>query len=491
MSKTRPSIHAITALGLCASAGLAQSDIEWASPVDGDFGVAANWLPAVVPGATDTAVLGGTGPYTVRAESVAVGSLVLANPAASLRVLPGASLTLAGSMSGSGEVVVGDGLSSDNASVLLQDTAVIRGVVRLNGLASTDAVIRNPGGLSVVGDEGRVVGQGRLGGAWISTGVMGPGPGDTLSLGGCTVVGGGVRNLVDGRINLGWATLDGVLIETNGGEFDLRDTLLVGSTIRGSLVVKTGNNVDLGAGVTIEDEIVVGDARPVSNAFLYLLEGVVQDGVVRLHGFTSADATVRAVAGSGGSGTPGRMGAQGVLAGQGTIIGLRTEGVIAPASPTGPIGHIRPQNRLTLDPTAKIEIDVASAHADGFDRVDGATTIIVDGTLAVRFLDGFRPEPGDRFECIRGSVILGAFARVQLPDVPAVGPAHVVYTDQSVLVVVCAADRDGDGELTIFDFLVFQNQFDAGDLRADLDGDGALTIFDFLVFQNRFDAGCA
>ncbi len=54
----------------------------------------------------------------------------------------------------------------------------------------------------------------------------------------------------------------------------------------------------------------------------------------------------------------------------------------------------------------------------------------------------------------------------------------------------CRADIDGDGELTIFDFLAFQNLFDAGDLAADFDGDGALTIFDFLVFQNEFDMGC-
>ena len=54
----------------------------------------------------------------------------------------------------------------------------------------------------------------------------------------------------------------------------------------------------------------------------------------------------------------------------------------------------------------------------------------------------------------------------------------------------CAADLDADGELTIFDFLAFQNRFDAGSLETDFDGDGALTIFDFLAFQNAFDLGC-
>ncbi|MEQ8844905.1 MAG: GC-type dockerin domain-anchored protein [Phycisphaerales bacterium] len=54
----------------------------------------------------------------------------------------------------------------------------------------------------------------------------------------------------------------------------------------------------------------------------------------------------------------------------------------------------------------------------------------------------------------------------------------------------CRADLDGDGQLTIFDFLAFQNLFDMGDPAADFDGDGDLTIFDFLAFQNEFDAGC-
>ncbi|MEQ9095050.1 MAG: GC-type dockerin domain-anchored protein [Phycisphaerales bacterium] len=54
----------------------------------------------------------------------------------------------------------------------------------------------------------------------------------------------------------------------------------------------------------------------------------------------------------------------------------------------------------------------------------------------------------------------------------------------------CRADLDGDGTLTIFDFLAFQNLFSAGDPRADFDGDGSLTLFDFLAFQNEFAAGC-
>ncbi|UYV13340.1 MAG: hypothetical protein NCW75_03420 [Phycisphaera sp.] len=54
----------------------------------------------------------------------------------------------------------------------------------------------------------------------------------------------------------------------------------------------------------------------------------------------------------------------------------------------------------------------------------------------------------------------------------------------------CAADLDGDGDLTVFDFLEFQTLFDAGDVRADVFYDGRLDIFDFLAFFNQFQTGC-
>ncbi|MFG0285574.1 MAG: GC-type dockerin domain-anchored protein [Phycisphaerales bacterium JB039] len=56
---------------------------------------------------------------------------------------------------------------------------------------------------------------------------------------------------------------------------------------------------------------------------------------------------------------------------------------------------------------------------------------------------------------------------------------------------LCRVDLDGDGALTLFDFLRFFNLFAGGDLAADFDGDGQLTLSDFLTFQNEFAAGCS
>ena len=65
------------------------------------------------------------------------------------------------------------------------------------------------------------------------------------------------------------------------------------------------------------------------------------------------------------------------------------------------------------------------------------------------------------------------------------GDGRVNHGDLSV--IGPRADLDGDGSLTVFDFLAFQNLFDASDLRADFDLTETLDIFDFLAFQNAFD----
>ncbi len=73
------------------------------------------------------------------------------------------------------------------------------------------------------------------------------------------------------------------------------------------------------------------------------------------------------------------------------------------------------------------------------------------------------------------------------------GEVYICDLDGEIFKIVgttCRADLNGDGELTFFDFLEFQNLFAAGDLAADFTGDGVLDFFDFLEFQNAFAAGC-
>lgn len=70
------------------------------------------------------------------------------------------------------------------------------------------------------------------------------------------------------------------------------------------------------------------------------------------------------------------------------------------------------------------------------------------------------------------------------------GAAVGDYVSTNYMLPVCRADLDGDGRLTVFDFLEFINAYLAGQGRADFDTDGQINIMDFLQFQNEFDSGC-
>jgi hypothetical protein len=85
------------------------------------------------------------------------------------------------------------------------------------------------------------------------------------------------------------------------------------------------------------------------------------------------------------------------------------------------------------------------------------------------------------------------------PDGSALGVAYLEGGDgrrvsalitNFTLPTTCPPDIDLNERLDTFDFLAFTNRFHAGDPRADLDGDGVLTIADFLAFQVEFEAGC-
>ena len=57
----------------------------------------------------------------------------------------------------------------------------------------------------------------------------------------------------------------------------------------------------------------------------------------------------------------------------------------------------------------------------------------LDGTLTVRFVDGFAPLPGDRFPLVVGQSVTGEFNVV---DVPARYDYEIVYGDQTVELVI-------------------------------------------------------
>ncbi|MBS1706063.1 MAG: PQQ-dependent sugar dehydrogenase [Armatimonadetes bacterium] len=102
-----------------------------------------------------------------------------------------------------------------------------------------------------------------------------------------------------------------------------------------------------------------------------------------------------------------------------------------------------------------------------------------------RLPDGSVRVPAD------GSVRIGVSARPFLRKV--IDVDTTLGDVQGLEVELLPGDVDGDGMVTIFDYLELSNAFDTNsaeenfDFYADLDGDGAVTIFDYLLLSNNFD----
>jgi hypothetical protein len=86
----------------------------------------------------------------------------------------------------------------------------------------------------------------------------------------------------------------------------------------------------------------------------------------------------------------------------------------------------------------------------------------------------------------RGALVAGA----PRDDTPAGEDAGSAYFFALNCEAPCYGDFDGNGQLSLFDFLDFVNSFNAQDHDADCDQDGDFLLFDFLCFVNAFNAGC-
>jgi hypothetical protein len=183
-------------------------------------------------------------------------------------------------------------------------------------------------------------------------------------------------------------------------------------------------------------------------------------------------------------------GDQGVDAAQdrnasGVIVGLGRIGSVTRAA-VWDAGGTPMDAGEALGPTVSSQLN--AINDDGL-AVGGSSlgAILWTAGEGARLIEGMVDESGDGWKLTVAQDINNAGLIVGNGTNPLGQPRAFVLTEGGV---ACPADLDGDGSLTLFDFLAFQNLFDAGDTRADLDGDGSLTIFDFLAFQNLFDAGC-
>ncbi len=154
---------------------------------------------------------------------------------------------------------------------------------------------------------------------------------------------------------------------------------------------------------------------------------------------------------------------------------------------------------------------IGASFADGGDVRSGVTFCVFGSDRYTGIIDIRELEPEEGFACFGegfddlsgfacggggdfnddgdADLLIGSLNNDPL-GVGDAGAGYIVFGGPSDPPDPCRADLDGDGLLTVFDFLEFQNLFNAGDLRADFDGDLLLTFFDFLVYQSEFTSGC-
>lgn len=108
------------------------------------------------------------------------------------------------------------------------------------------------------------------------------------------------------------------------------------------------------------------------------------------------------------------------------------------------------------------------------------------------WLDGgpYSPYLGDRVRPTPGPAMQRFLGAWRPATTSSDGGPQVALPFEVLGETLCPADCDGDGALTIFDYLCFQNAFDAGQAEADCDGDGTLTAADMACYQALFLGGC-
>ncbi|MFI4914953.1 MAG: GC-type dockerin domain-anchored protein [Phycisphaerales bacterium JB060] len=499
-----PRVAILPLMGLAlALPAHAQVEIQWNKRVDEVFDIPTNWDPPIVPTSGNTAVFAQPGDYDVLlTQTREVGAFDFVNRSANLVIAGGRGLTTS-QILGGGRITVNDAGTTFSSELFLDAGTLAITNIALNGAPgepTSRARLRRPSSGDNAIVDGTVSGRGDVIGGFDFRGDI-----DARGIDGFIQFITGASTLAsdsfvrsDAGAGIGlssatftggtWSGGDGALLDVSGST--IADAAIEGRWLLDSASALTLAG-DIAGGFMDDGLIVVNDDQIVQTTDLNLAAGAdVATDVLLNTGPGLAFGSARLLGAGSGADAPIL---RGELAGRGRLSGaIELAGLVSPGSTAGDVDELElASGTVTLTPSATLAIDIAGpVSPDDLDRLAGGGSITLGGTLVVDFADGFVPGPSDSYEIIDLFAVDGEFDTVDIEPVGAAASARVMNTDRTDAIVLCGDDLDGDGDLTIFDFLTFQNLFDMMDPRADFDGDGAFTIFDFLSFQNAFGAGC-
>ncbi|MEZ6165422.1 MAG: GC-type dockerin domain-anchored protein [Phycisphaerales bacterium] len=293
-----------------------------------------------------------------------------------------------------------------------------------------------------------------------------------------------IANGTNTHIDLNNATIvDGQLNAINGGRVVVSTATLDGVDATGPIDILNAHTLGIRNGVVNNGTITVNADANISATQLTWLDDSELGGTgTVLLNQTGARARLLL----GGSATMATLGQNQSLEGTGSIEApLTHNGTTAPGMSIGTMTATQP---ITFTNTSVFEAEVDSTTAD---LLDSSSSIVIDGTLEVQFIDGFAPSGFWARKIIEGNGITGKFDAVVVPA-PAAGFVTRVYNDGNNLFVgqTCPSDTNLDGALNFFDVSVFLSNYNAGSLAADLNGDGVLNFFDVSTFLSSYNMGC-
>lgn len=294
--------------------------------------------------------------------------------------------------------------------------------------------------------------------------IIADGLGSRVDLNSTNIVGGAVRTINDAILDIASASLDGVVLDADARIRNAR-TLTIQNSVTNNRVITV--NSDAGGSATtlqwLDDTALGGTGTVVLNSF-----------------------STRARITMAGAATTATLGAGQRLEGFGNIDApLMHHGTTAPGMSIGTMLATQP---ITYSDSSLFEAEVDGTSSD---LLDSSSSITIDGTLEVQFIDGFAPTGYWARKIMEGSSITGKFDAVIVPPAPS-GFVTRVYNDGSNLYVgqTCPSDTNLDGVLNFFDVSVFLNNYNMGNSAADLNGDGQLNFFDVSTFLNSYNMGC-
>ena len=301
-TKFRSACAIAAAAGTALSAQAGPTPINWLSPADGDWSVAANWSPADVPNTpSEAAVLGLSGMYSVALNtSITIGGLAITNPDAVLE-MNNSNLTIGGAgFVNDGTYVMNINASNFNANLSFSSPSSITGTGQIVMIAATnndDSQI-NPAGTLTHGAGHTIRGAGRLSGTILNNGsIIADDTGDMgIRLSGTLDSSGGGTILADGssiRLGSNSLTTNGTFETANGGVTvaDNGTATLDTMTNEGTMHVLTSGILDLQNAFTNNGTIVVNPDAQVFNALVRAATSITigGNGDIRLAAPTNPD----------------------------------------------------------------------------------------------------------------------------------------------------------------------------------------------------------